>query len=401
MAKRGRELTAALRNAAVWLERQPGVTSVVKGRWIRSTHRFKAGFAKVLDADARLVRLRVFDATGSMEMTVHSPASANRDKWVAKLAAGDVVDALPAPRLVASPNVKTLPSPEVEVYRPAAVKENAAQIYDVTPELAAKWLERNQRNRKLRQSVVNRYAADMRAGKWMLTGDTVQFDTNGNVINGQHRLWAVFESGVTVPMMVAFNLPPAAVAVLDDHLKRNLADVASISRPGTTISNIHTAVANMLLQSSILATAVDRRKALERITRQAQLDALDRHWDAIEFAYREAFRSAKQRGLTVAPVLTPVARAFYTQDLARLRQFGKVMMTGMPETDADQAAVMLRNLLLKSAAGSVRPTSDVVYRKTERALHGFLNGERLSTLYEAPSELFPLPEDQPAGKVRR
>jgi hypothetical protein len=417
-----RALSAEMRNAIVWLERQPGVTSVVQGRYNATRHHHDPGFARVRIANERDVHVVVYDKGGVKDLFVYAPTSAVRDRWIAALATGkpfnangtgpDIVSAkvkavtqqavvtkhAAAARLKPEPNAVMTQAP-VQV-PDQVVNLQAAQLYNVTPELATFWLERNTRNRKLRQSVVNKYAADMRNGRWLVTGDAIAFDTHDAIVNGQHRLYAVFESGVTVQMHVAFNLDPDVVAVLDDHLKRNMADVAGIARPGTTVSSLHAAIANMLLQTSILATAVDRRQALERVTRQAQLDTMDRHWEAIEFTFRECFRSAKMRSITVASVLTPMARAYYTQDHDRLRAFGKVMLNGMTDTPTtDKPAILLRNYLLKYAAGGTRPTADVIYRKTERALAAFLEGSSLSTLYEANVELFPLPEDsRPKGR---
>jgi hypothetical protein len=200
-------------------------------------------------------------------------------------------------------------------------------------------------------------------------------------------------------MLVTFNLDPEVVAVLDDHLKRSLTDVAGIRRPGSSINTLHSAIANTLVRSSIMAMTVDRSQALERVTRQKQLDALDRHWDAIEFAVRDCFSSHKQRGLTIANVLTPVARAYYTKERERLKEFGEVMRTGINNKEGDQPAILLRNWLLRTAATKgMRALGETIYNKTERALHAFLNDERLSTLFEASNEMFPLPEEERKGK---
>ena len=401
------QLSMELHNAIVWLERQPGVQSVVQGRYTRARHQHKPGFARIASVDPKSVHVRAYDKKGVKDLFVHAPMAPQRDAWVAQLAgigaaaSGNGSNGA-APHLKAETLQKAISGTAAAGAQPLPQFQGpqAGNIVHVTPEMAEKFLERNTRNRKLRQSVVNKYAADMRAGRWMVGPDAIAFDVNGAIINGQHRLWAVFESGMTVPMVVMTGLEPGVVAVLDDHLKRNMADVAGIRKPGTALSTVHTSVANLLLQTSILATAVDRRQALERITRQAQLEALDRHWDAIEFVHRDCFHSARMRGVTVAPVLTPMARAYYTQDRERLRRFGKTLLSGMAEDPkTDQPAIMLRNVLLRFATGGIRAASDVVYRKTERALAAFLEGERLATLYEASGELFPLPEDsRPARK---
>ena len=402
------ELSQELRNSILWLERQPGVTSVVKGRVNGGRHGQAPGSTKVMSTDQKTVHLKTYDKKYSIDLFVYASRSTNRDKWVADIVGGTF--ASQTPKLVRPDKTVTdaakRPQPNtqhgVEVDRPvgAIVQNDAGQLYDVTPEMAAKWLEHNTRNRALREQVVRRYAADMKAGRWMVTGDAIAFDKNGTIANGQHRLWAVFESGVTVRMLVVFGLDPEVVNVLDDHLKRSLGDVAKIRRPGAAISTAHCAIAKMLLTTTIMNTAVERRVALDRVTRQDELDSMDRHWDAIDFAVRDCFRSRKLRSITVAPIHTTCARAYYTQDRERIREFAQALVTGVMKSEADKPAVLLRNMLVRMATNSVKAESSVIYRKAERALQAFIERETLATLYEASGELFPLPEEQ-TGRRRK
>ena len=340
------ELSQEMRNSILWIERQPGVVNVVKGRLNGGRHGQKPGSTKIVSADPKTVHLKAYDKRYSVDLFAYAPKDSRRDKWVAQIVDGTVETQTPT--LVRPDKAVTAktdrPKPNVEhgaVDRPtgAIVQNDAGQLYDITPEMAAKWLEHNTRNRQLRDSVVRRYAADMKAGRWMVTGDAIAFDKNGTIANGQHRLWAVFESGATVRMLVVFGLDPEVVNVLDDHLKRSLGDVAKIRRPGASISTAHCAIAKSLLVTTIINTAVERRVALERVTRQDELDSIDRHWDAIDFSVRDCFRSRKLRSITIAPIQTPIARAYYTQDHERLREFAQVLVTGVMKSDADKPAI--------------------------------------------------------------
>jgi hypothetical protein len=74
----------------------------------------------------------------------------------------------------------------------------------------------------------------------------------------------------------------------------------------------------------------------------------------------------------------------------------------MPREPVDGAAVVLRNSLL--ARGDIGAKSAVqqvaIYAKTERAIDAFDKRQELSKLYEAKTELFPLPEEQRVNKRR-
>lgn len=98
------------------------------------------------------------------------------------------------------------------------------EIVTVTPETAAKWLGQNHGNRNVRILKVKAYARDMRNGKWMTSGDSIKFDWNGRLIDGQHRLEAVIESGATVRILVARGLDPRVQDVLDVNVRRSNAD---------------------------------------------------------------------------------------------------------------------------------------------------------------------------------
>ena len=107
--------------------------------------------------------------------------------------------------------------------RPINVKVTHTLV-DLTPELAEKWLGHNVGNRNLRRQKVQQYARDMREGNWHTSGQAIQFDWNGRLVDGQHRLEAVIESGVTIEVLVVKGLDPRAREVIDTGAKRTASD---------------------------------------------------------------------------------------------------------------------------------------------------------------------------------
>jgi len=101
----------------------------------------------------------------------------------------------------------------------------------VTPEMAAKWLEKNKSNRPLRQNVVASYAAQIRAGQWRLTHQGVCLDCRENLIDGQHRLTAIVQTDIAILMQVSrMTTEESALALpLDVGAKRNYSDI--LKRP--------------------------------------------------------------------------------------------------------------------------------------------------------------------------
>lgn len=76
-------------------------------------------------------------------------------------------------------------------------------VEEITPKMAAEYLKFNTDNyRKLMRSVVIQYAEAMKAGRWVLNGEAIEFDEDGILVNGQHRLAAIVYSKKTITMPV-------------------------------------------------------------------------------------------------------------------------------------------------------------------------------------------------------
>lgn len=102
------------------------------------------------------------------------------------------------------------------------------EVVKVTPELAHEWLGFNTHNRNLRQRVVLAYAADMASGNWQWNGESIKFAKDGTLLDGQHRLAAIAESGTTLDMLVIRGLPNGTQETVDGGVKRNFADVLQL-----------------------------------------------------------------------------------------------------------------------------------------------------------------------------
>ena len=103
------------------------------------------------------------------------------------------------------------------------VLQPEVRVEYITPQIAEAYLERNMNNRALSSRQVSKYAFAMTAGDWQLS-DPIKFDTYGRLIDGQHRLAAIVQSGVTVAMFVARGLDSSAQDVIDTGRARTAAD---------------------------------------------------------------------------------------------------------------------------------------------------------------------------------
>jgi hypothetical protein len=78
----------------------------------------------------------------------------------------------------------------------------------ITPEIALEMLKSNTNNyRELSDAVVRRYVKDLESGLWTCTTASIAFTANGVLVDGQHRLNAIVQSGKSVYMFVMRGLP--------------------------------------------------------------------------------------------------------------------------------------------------------------------------------------------------
>lgn len=162
-------------------------------------------------------------------------------------------------------------------------------LQTITPGLAKKWLETlNTNNRNLRRRKVSQYASMMKRGQWMPDGDTYKFDRDGILLDGQHRLAAIVESGHTVKNAVIMKgLPPETFKVLDTGMLRTPGDALGHGVPSAS----HKAAAIRLLWIVDL-TEDDPRSSLvqQAVTRTDIASYYDDYTDDVDYASKTGDR---------------------------------------------------------------------------------------------------------------
>lgn len=106
-----------------------------------------------------------------------------------------------------------------------------AQVVDVTPEIARNLIENaNYDNRKIKPKVVAKYAKAMADGDWKFSPETISVSKTGRLLNGQHRMLAVIQSGVTCRFLFATGFDDDVFSVLDRGAVRTYADALRIDK---------------------------------------------------------------------------------------------------------------------------------------------------------------------------
>ncbi len=256
------------------------------------------------------------------------------------------------------------------------------RIEMITPEMAEKYLQFNTSNRNLRKTLVSQYARDMLNGNWRLTHQGLAFNKAGTLLDGQHRLAAIVESGVAVRMVVARGVDTQHQLVMDDHAKRSAGDALTLVRgERVTASDV-----------AIVRAAIDLQTARRdkcRSTKEELNELLDLFRGPLDFT--RPFIPKGMRGVASAPAWAAIALSwFYVKDLDRLRTFCS-MISGMEMAtqECDRAAQMVREWLLRTGVRFAPQRMDA-FKKTQRAIVAFMNHQKLDKLY-GTSVYYPWP----------
>lgn len=218
-----------------------------------------------------------------------------------------------------------------------------AQVEMITPEKAMEYLERNTANyRKLSMAKVLPMAEDMRKGRWQLNGETIVFGMNGTLKDGQHRLKAIVESGVTVPVLVAREV--------DDNV--DIFDCGG----GRTIQQWGSAKGQPLSTQAAAIAGIVVRGFRGNAPRGVLQGYIDRHIDDLREAVRIAsLGKSKPIGRKGSIALCVyIARRFNLLNDDSLEAFFRIFNTGVSDpsvTNSSPAQISSRQIMTKIIGG--------------------------------------------------
>lgn len=150
----------------------------------------------------------------------------------------------------------------------------------ITPELAKDLLELNFSNRSVKTNNLKKIKRAIINGEWDSdNGEVLTINVNGDLTNGQHRLIAIIETGVSVPLHFILNVSEESIITMDSGSPRSASDLLKIKN----FKNVSTLSAIISLQfgfsrgnnrlhandslsnSKILSIAMENREHLEEM----------------------------------------------------------------------------------------------------------------------------------------
>lgn len=258
----------------------------------------------------------------------------------------------------------------------------------ITPALAQDWLQCNIANRRLSKAKTADYADAIRRGEWAESGESIKFDWDGILIDGQNRLTAVVDTGMSIRSFVTRGLAPEVKLVLDTGLKRTGGHILTMAGEASAIL-LSSAMQHLgaYLDGRMGATSASFRRALSHPQLMQVLEDHPNLRQSVGWA-------ASTRGPLIVP--SEVAFLHYifqaaAGDTAEAEMFlgstieGSFLSPGEP-------ILALRNRLLRPSNANYQLSKNAKMALCIKAWNFYRAGATIKKLVWQPREGFPKPE---------
>ena len=243
----------------------------------------------------------------------------------------------------------------------------------VTPQLAKQWLAMNTDNRKPSANWIGKLARDMRNGQFPNIGETIKFDTEGHLIDGQHRLMAVIESGKTIEFIIVEGIARENRFKMDKNRRRSASDELTMGY-GIPSAKSAQAVCRLVL----LWEVEEIRGEVYKPTDAEIVDYVVANRDAIGQAVRFGMGLRNEIGALPA-AFGALYYLTYRIDAATGLEFWEGVMRGERLTSGDPE-LALRNLIIRHAQkGGEKPVKPFLAAGA-KAWNAKREGKKMKTL---------------------
>lgn len=235
-------------------------------------------------------------------------------------------------------------------------------VETISPKLAAEWLKANRLNRPVRQAHVNFLAREIEEGKWQLNGQAIIICENEDVLDGQHRLKAIIEAGVSIKTLVIYGVKKEAFKTIDTGIVRTSSDALVVFFPGRGS-----------LTCKTIGSAIPWCKALERKTchvktktsNEQAIAYVNEHPSLWQCA-AEVLAYPKDTRVISAAMATAAYEMFQRKDVEVARDFIRAVCTG-EMIGKDDPEYILRTMLGRDAASIQRYPNAIRMRMIVKA----------------------------------
>ena len=244
------------------------------------------------------------------------------------------------------------------------------KIQKITPKMAAKWLaENNDGNRGIRKDRVALLVRAILGNRWVPTHQGIAFDTDGNLIDGQHRLSAIVEAGQPVQLMVTTGLPREAMIAMDRGAVRDTGD---------TLHLLH-GIDNARFKTSLARIILAIKAGVNYVGYTVDDGEIEAHLQSFDDHYNWLFEIEGWQKLKYAPFAAALVYAYPARP-DKVTAFTKAIID--PAHLPSKSPVFHAIDILHTRRGSGGGRRFIAFRTALRCIKAYCEGETLRKIVD-------------------
>lgn len=98
----------------------------------------------------------------------------------------------------------------------------------ITPDYAGTLLSKNTKNRTVIKCHLRKLEEVLRRGEWVFNGEPIIVASSGRVLDGQHRLMACVNTGISIDAIVVFGIDESVFDTIDQGATRTIGNVLDV-----------------------------------------------------------------------------------------------------------------------------------------------------------------------------
>lgn len=258
----------------------------------------------------------------------------------------------------------------------------------ITPDRARKMLECNKVNRPISARTAQAYADDMENGRWdENTTSCIAFDTNGNLVDGQHRLTAIVIANVPVKMWISRNVGDHVV--FDSGRNRSLSDFMKINHSDMDARYHNNKV--VALMKSIIGYNKSG-SPFSRVTPREFEEFVFEHSEDFDLFF-SVIPLTNISKVSVVTVLLGMFTAYMGGvSLDDISHYYSVLLNGLAETERDYPIIAYRDYLLKKDHSS-KPNLEEI-RICQGSIKKYLTKSNSKRIWEPKDLIWGMPYEE-------
>lgn len=235
-------------------------------------------------------------------------------------------------------------------------------LVQLTPDRATELLAKNTNNRNVSKDNIAKLAKYLKDGAFYFNGATVVISDTGTIMDGQHRLLAIEQTGISAPILLVEGVHPDALATIDQGRPRTVSDILTLD--GVQMKNM--TIANSIARSAVLLGSTPGRGNLAK-DRIYIADQVKADYDALALAANNAktltnlarntgFSTARSftnpNRVAVAPGVLGTLMYLMVQKGANpdhVEDFFRRIISGLPDPECPNIFLAARTRLITTA----------------------------------------------------